>query len=242
MGKYRSYSAEFKVQVVLEARKRAENGSTNLSRTQHRPGSAHPLEAEFPGASPATVPDQAATVGRARADRRPGTPGGTTNDGVSGLKKSLQAAALPLRQRREIIAGLAREFPVRLLCRVVEVAPSSFYYQGQLIEEVELRAAIEQIALEFPRYGYRRMTAELHRQGWPVNHKHVLRIMREESLLVQVRRYCQTTNSRHSYGVYPNLLTGLEIVRPNQVWAADLTYSSTPRMAMCSCCKRHRCR
>jgi len=107
---------------------------------------------------------------------------------------------------------------------VVEVAPSSFYYQGQLIEEVELRAAIEQIALEFPRYGYRRMTAELHRQGWPVNHKHVLRIMREESLLVQVRRYCQTTNSRHSYGVYPNLLKGLEIVRPNQVWAADLTY------------------
>ena len=104
------------------------------------------------------------------------------------------------------------------------MAPSSFYYQPQPVEEVELRAAIEQIALEFPRYGYRRMTAELHRQDWPVNHKHVLRIMREESLLVQVRRYCQTTNSRHSYGVYPNLLKGLEIVRPNQVWAADLTY------------------
>lgn len=104
------------------------------------------------------------------------------------------------------------------------MAPSSFYYQGQPIEEVELRAAIEQIALAFPRYGYRRMTAELHRQGWPVNHKHVLRIMREESLLVQVRQYCQTTNSRHSYGVYPNLLKGREIVRPNQVWAADLTY------------------
>lgn len=104
------------------------------------------------------------------------------------------------------------------------MAPSSFYYQPQPVEEVELRAAIEQIALEFPRYGYRRMTAELHRQDWPVNHKHVLRIMREESLLVQVRRYCQTTNSRHSYGVYPNLLKGLEIVRPNQVWVADLTY------------------
>lgn len=107
---------------------------------------------------------------------------------------------------------------------MLEVAPSSFYYQQQLVEEVELRAAIEQIALEFPRYGYRRMTAELHRQGWPVNHKHVLRIMRDESLLVQVRHYCQTTNSRHSYGIYPNLLKGLSIVRPNQVWAADLTY------------------
>lgn len=104
------------------------------------------------------------------------------------------------------------------------MAPSSYYYQQQPVEELELRAAIEQIALAFPRYGYRRMTAQLHRQGWVVNHKHVLRIMREESLLVQVRRYCQTTNSRQSYGVYPNLLHGLTIVRPNQVWAADLTY------------------
>jgi len=100
---------------------------------------------------------------------------------------------------------------------VVEVPPSSFYYQTQPREEVELRAAIEQIALEFPRYGYRGMTAELHRQGWQANHKHVLRIMREESLLVQVRRSCQTTNSRHSYGGYPNLLKALQVVRPNQV-------------------------
>lgn len=123
-----------------------------------------------------------------------------------------------------MIGGLREEFPVRLLCRLLEVAPSSYYYQQQPVEELELRTRIEQIALEFPRYGYRRMTAELHRQGWEVNHKHVLRIMREESLLVQVRRYCQTTNSRHSYGIYPNLLKGLEMVRPNQVWAADLTY------------------
>ncbi len=123
-----------------------------------------------------------------------------------------------------MIGGLREEFPVRLLCRLLEVAPSSYYYQQQPVEEIELRAQIEQIALEFPRYGYRRMTAQLHRQGWEVNRKHVLRIMGEESLLVQVRRYCQTTNSRHSYGVYPNLLKGLEIVRPNQVWAADLTY------------------
>lgn len=113
---------------------------------------------------------------------------------------------------------------MRLLCALLEVAPSSYYYQRQPMKEVDLRASIEQIALEFPRYGYRRMTAELQRRGQLVNHKHVLRIMREESLLVQVRRYCKTTNSRHSYGVYPNLLTGLEIVRPNQVWAADLTY------------------
>ena len=113
---------------------------------------------------------------------------------------------------------------MRLLCRLLEVAPSSYYYQPHAVQEVELRAVIEQIALEFPRYGYRRMTKALQRQGLPVNHKHVLRIMREESLLVQVRRYCRTTNSRHEYGIYPNLLKTIEIVRPDQVWAADLTY------------------
>ena len=113
---------------------------------------------------------------------------------------------------------------MRILCQLLDVAPSSYYYHAEPVEEVELRADIEHMALQFPRYGYRRMTAALQRRGWSVNHKHVLRIMREESLLVQVRRYCQTSNSRHNYGVYPNLLKGLEIVRPNQVWAADLTY------------------
>ena len=56
-----------------------------------------------------------------------------------------------------------------------------------------------------------------------VNHKRVLRLMREESLLVQVRRYCRTTQSQHPYVRYPNLVKGLAVVRPNQVWAADLT-------------------
>ena len=118
---------------------------------------------------------------------------------------------------------------MRLLCEVVGLAPSSFYYHGQPADETGLREAMEAIALEWPRYGYRRMTVELRRRGWLVNHKHVLRLMREEQLLVDVRRYCRTTASQHDQGRYPNHLRSLAIVRPDQVWAADLTSIRLPR-------------
>ena len=126
-----------------------------------------------------------------------------------------------------MINVLRQDYPqcsVRRLCRLLEVAPSSYYYQDESVDERELRDHIERIALEFPRYGYRRMTAELRRRGSVVNHKRVLRLMREDNLLVQVRRFCRTTNSAHDYGRFPNLVRGLAIARLNQVWCADITY------------------
>jgi putative transposase len=79
-----------------------------------------------------------------------------------------------------------------------------------LAEEVGLRDAIEQIMLEFSgRIGYRRVTRALHRAGWNVNHKRVLRIMREESLLCHLKRhFVHTTDSHHPYPIYPNLVNG----------------------------------
>lgn len=128
------------------------------------------------------------------------------------------------------MSRLSGEFPVRLLCRILDLAPSSFYYQGHAPEELDLRHAIEEIALEYPRYGYRRITAELQRRKWSVNQKHVLRLMREGNLLIEVRRYCRaTTTSRYSYGRYPNLIKDLSIVRPDQVWGAELTYMRLQR-------------
>lgn len=89
----------------------------------------------------------------------------------------------------------------------------------------DLRDRIEQIVVEHPRYGYRRVTHELRREGWAANHKRVARIMREESLQCQVKRkWVKTTDSNHGYRVYPNRLVGLEVVRPNQAWVADITY------------------
>ena len=94
-------------------------------------------------------------------------------------------------------------------------------------EEVALRDAIEQIILDFSGYGYRRVTHALRRAGWKVNHKRVLRIMREESLLCHLKRhFLHTTDSRHPYPIYPNLVTGRTPDAPDVIWVADFTYIS----------------
>jgi transposase InsO family protein len=122
---------------------------------------------------------------------------------------------------------------VERLCELMGVS-RSWYYERPTPEErvhrdVELRDAIERIVLEFPGYGYRRVTKELHRRGWTVNHKRVLRVMRRESLLCQLkRRFKVTTDSTHSFGRYPNLIKGIEIDGLEQVWIADITYVRLP--------------
>lgn len=91
--------------------------------------------------------------------------------------------------------------------------------------ETELRDRIQQVALENRFYGYRRVAAELRLQGILVNHKRVLRVMREDNLLsLRRRKFVITTDSSHTRPVYPNLTAGLELTAPNQVWVADITY------------------
>jgi transposase InsO family protein len=91
--------------------------------------------------------------------------------------------------------------------------------------EADLIDRIETICLEFPRYGYRRVTEQLRRDRLPVNHKKVLRLMRESDLLCRVRRrWTKTTDSKHSFPRYPNLIRGLVASRLNQVWLSDITY------------------
>lgn len=93
-------------------------------------------------------------------------------------------------------------------------------------EEVEVRAAIQEIALRHRRrYGYRRMTAELRRRGLQVNHKRVVRLMREDNLLaIRQRYFVITTDSRHDLEVYLNLAKRMKLTAVNQLWIADLTY------------------
>ncbi|MFV0453259.1 MAG: IS3 family transposase [Propioniciclava sp.] len=96
-------------------------------------------------------------------------------------------------------------------------------------EALALRDAIERIVLAFPGYGYRRVTQALRRDGWVVNAKRVLRVMREESLLCQhTRRFVCTTDSRHGFPRYPNLLRDQPVDGLNQAWVADLTYIRLP--------------
>jgi transposase InsO family protein len=93
-------------------------------------------------------------------------------------------------------------------------------------EEMEVRSAIQQIAPEHRRrYGYRRITAELHRRGMQVNHKRVVRIMREDNPLgLQPKRFKVTTNSNHKFEVYLNLAARMKLTGINQLWVADITY------------------
>jgi transposase InsO family protein len=110
----------------------------------------------------------------------------------------------------------------------------SWYYQrltspARPDDDVLLRDAIEDLILAFPGYGYRRVTHALQRDGWTVNHKRVLRVMREESLLCQLkRRFVPTTDSAHGYRRYPNLIKGLVIDHLDAVWVADMTYIRLP--------------
>jgi len=91
--------------------------------------------------------------------------------------------------------------------------------------EMELRDELQKVALESPSYGYRRITAELHRRGFDANHKRVLRLMRADNLLcVRRRPFVVTTDSRHTLPVYPNLARGLTTTAINQLWVADITY------------------
>jgi len=93
------------------------------------------------------------------------------------------------------------------------------------VYDVELRDAIQRIALRFPAYGRPRITAELKRQGWAVNHKRVGRILREDNLLcLRKRKFVVTTDSEHDFRVYPNLARRCVPTAVNQLWVADITY------------------
>ena len=91
--------------------------------------------------------------------------------------------------------------------------------------EMDLRDAIQRIALEWPSYGRPRITAELRRRGWTVNAKRVYRIMREDNLLcVRKRKFIVTTDSSHGRKIYPNLARDMVMTDVDQLWVADITY------------------
>lgn len=113
---------------------------------------------------------------------------------------------------------------------MIDLPRSSYYYrpdvdEAKAREDADIRDRMEMLALEFPRYGYRRMTHQLRREGWQVNHKRVLRLMRESDLLVRHRRrFVRTTDSNHSLPVFPNLLADFKPTGLDQAWVSDITY------------------
>jgi len=108
---------------------------------------------------------------------------------------------------------------------MLEIPRSTYYYRPKPRDDSALKAAIEGVVADWPTYGYRRVTAQLRREGWRVNRKRICRLMREMSLqATKKRRKRRTTDSRHGFPRYPNLVQDLKILYPDQIWAADITY------------------
>lgn len=115
------------------------------------------------------------------------------------------------------------------LCQTAGVSRAGYYrflLRPQHQEaDMDLRSRIQRIALQWPAYGYRRVQIELQRQGWQVNHKRVLRLMRVDNLLcVRRRKFVLTTDSKHALPIYPNLAQVMVLTGLNQLWLADITY------------------
>jgi putative transposase len=118
---------------------------------------------------------------------------------------------------------------VNSLCQMTGISRAGYYRwrvpPPSFPVEMELRDAMQQIALQFPAYGYRRITMELNRRGFEVNHKRVLRLMRADNLLCLRRKaFVTTTDSRHNLPVYRNLARDMTPDGVNQLWRADITY------------------
>jgi len=112
-----------------------------------------------------------------------------------------------------VIGVLAQDYPVTAVCEILELARSSYYYQPTVSpDEAHLREEIKKTSAEWPRYGYRRITAQLRRGKWRVNRKRVQRLMREMSIRAQIKRKKRcTTNSEHGFPRYPNLVLNLTV-------------------------------
>jgi putative transposase len=119
---------------------------------------------------------------------------------------------------------------VERMCLISGVSRAGYYRslveEEPMREEMLVRSAIQQVVLEHRRrYGYRRVTWELKARGLAVNHKRVLRMMRDDNLLaVQRRQFVVTTDSNHSLEVAVNLARRLDLSGINQLWVADITY------------------
>jgi transposase InsO family protein len=122
---------------------------------------------------------------------------------------------------------LGQDYPISLVCRILALPRSSLYYQPVERDEAELRRALEAAAQEFPTYGSRRLMQQVRRAPYRVvaGRRRVRRLMGELGLKRRPKpRFCHTTNSQHSFGRYPNLVTNLIVTVPDTIWVSDITY------------------
>ncbi|MEL6941007.1 MAG: IS3 family transposase [Cyanobacteria bacterium J06598_1] len=225
-NKQRNYSSEFKAKVVLEV--------ISGKRTVSEASRAHKVHTSVINRWRNEFTKQAhlAFGGKGLGD--------DSSERIAELERMIGRLTMELavakkasdpvgaERKRIIIEELRTEYPLQVICDVIGYSRSRYYYQAgehKKSEEERLKKAITDVAGRYPTYGYRRITKQLQREDWTVNHKRVTRLMRELGLLTKrkVRRK-RTTNSVHGYKRYPNLVKGLSVERPEQLWVGDITY------------------
>src|SRR5579859_5726767 len=154
-----------------------------------------------------------------------GASGGAVEHGEHALKKGEQLSGNSPAEKRAVIRQLASQASVARLCALFECPRSTYYYKGVVRDEDKAFELVEQVLMRQPWFGYRRVVAQLRREATPLGERVVRRILRELGHSRAVGRVqVKTTDSRHSYGRYPNLIRGMKLRQPNQVWVADITY------------------
>jgi len=230
MRNQRTFSLEFKRQVVEELMS-GESGAAQLCRKYNICSSLlYHWKEQYSCGRFNNEPTQEAAL-RDRIEKLERLVGKLTLKNEV-LKRGLQSS-LSRSQRNGKSSGYGGCLGVAVLwgCRMMRLARSSFYHKPkdkspeEMQKEADLRGRIEAICLEFLRYGYRRVTEALKRENLRVNHKKVLKIMKESDLLCRIKRkWVKTTDSRHRFPRYPNLIKEIFIRCLNQVWLSDITY------------------
>lgn len=125
-----------------------------------------------------------------------------------------------------MIDQLKDSYPIERLCEALDCPRSSYYYEPSQSDDQVLREAIDAILGRWPFYGYRRVTAQLEREGLPINSKAVRRVLNQQGHSGQVGQVKApvTTQSKHKLPRFPNLIRGREATRPDEIWIADITY------------------
>ena len=127
-----------------------------------------------------------------------------------------------------MITPAYKDFSIREQCKILDVNRSLIYYEpAPMSDDTELANEIQDIWMEWPQYGYRKITAALKRKGHEVNHKKVLRVM-QETQIQAIYQKPKTSQQNTAHKIYPYLLKNVPIIHSNQVWGSDITYVKTP--------------